>query len=83
MKEELRKYILSIKHFQNISEDEFIDDKDLISSGEITSMDMLGLIKFIEDNYHVEVLVSEVTPNNFSSLDQITQYVENKIANKC
>ena len=56
------------------------DDDSLFASNIIDSFGLLDLIAFIEKKYKIRVGPSEVTINNFDSLNKIVRLVELKQA---
>jgi acyl carrier protein len=51
---------------------------DLIEEGFIDSMGLLVLISFIEREFNVGVDTSEMTKENFQSIDRIKEFIEAK-----
>jgi acyl carrier protein len=53
-------------------------DTELFSTGMLDSVSMVGLISYIEDKGHVNVQPSDVTLDNFDTIDAILEYIENR-----
>lgn len=64
------------------SEDEsaLADHVSLIEKGIVDSTGILELIMHVEETYGVKVLDSDMTPENFDSVDKIVAFVERKRA---
>ena len=56
------------------------DGDSLLDKGVIDSTGVLELIGFVEDNYGLKVADEEIVPDNFDSIDRISQYVRSKTA---
>ncbi len=52
------------------------DSENLISSGLIDSFTMIKLIGFIESDLGVKANMEELTPDNFNSIETISQIIE-------
>ncbi len=76
VKQKLEQYILSEFLFGEKSVD---PDLDLLNEGIIDSMDVLKLVNFIEDNFGIEVSDADIVPDNFRSLNTLTQYVSSRM----
>jgi acyl carrier protein/D-alanine--poly(phosphoribitol) ligase subunit 2 len=76
-KDEIRDFI--IKTFM-AGKGSIADGDSLFASNILDSFGMLELIAFIEKNYKINVTPSEVTLNNFDSLDKIIQLIQRKQA---
>ncbi|OED42218.1 phosphopantetheine-containing protein [Chromatiales bacterium (ex Bugula neritina AB1)] len=50
----------------------------LFSSGMIDSFSLISLMSFIEDNGNIRVNPTEVTLENFDSIDKILAYIQQK-----
>ena len=53
-------------------------DTELFSTGMLDSVSMVGLISYIEDKGQVNVQPSDVTLDNFDTIDAILEYIENR-----
>jgi len=71
--ENLRRYL---HEKQGLELEDFEDDTLLFSSGLIDSFSMVTLIMFIEDTGGLRVHPTDVTLDNFDSIDRILAFVE-------
>ena len=53
-------------------------DQSLVNSGVIDSLAILRLITFLEENFDITVEDEEVVPENFDTINIITEFVANK-----
>ena len=78
---ELEKYLLTEvatdEGKENISEDE-----DLISQGIIDSMGIMKLTDFIEKTYGITILDDDIIPDNFQTLGNLGQFIQQKLSSK-
>ena len=51
------------------------DNDSLSETGVIDSITLLQLVDFLESNYHIEIPVEMITPENFDTLAGISQSV--------
>ncbi len=61
--------------------DEFEDldhDDSLLELGIIDSVKMMELIGYIEDNFGIKVDDDDLYPENFDTINAITNYIESK-----
>lgn len=79
MREKIREFI--IKNFIT-SGKELRDDELLFDSGIIDSMGLLNLLSFIEKELGVSIKPTEITIDNFGSVDKITKLVNGKTKDK-
>jgi acyl carrier protein len=56
------------------------DDASFLNEGIIDSMNILELILFVEDRFHVRPTDEEITPDNFDSVTRLANYIRSKIA---
>ena len=75
IKEEIREFI--IKNFMK-GKGILKDNDSLFEGNVIDSFGILELISFIEKNFKVAVNPSEVTIENFNSVDKIAKFIEGK-----
>lgn len=74
IREFIRENILIGLHNVSFGDDDsFLDDNIIDSTG------ILELVAYLEDEFGVEVRDSELVPDNFNSLSQLSRYVESKI----
>ena len=77
-KQKIRKFILS--NFKIPSEaGGFADDDSFLSKGLIDSMGVLELLSFVKKEFQVEIKNSEIIPENFDTLNNLTRFIERKI----
>ena len=76
LQEEIKNYIIeaSLEDADKIKNDTLIFDVGLLDS-----MGLLFLIEFLNENYQVEVDDDELNPENFESINSITDFVEGKL----
>ena len=72
-RENLRRYL---HEKQGLEPEDFADDTLLFSSGLIDSFSMVDLIIFIEVTGGLRVHPTDVTLDNFDSIDRILAFVE-------
>ena len=58
------------------------DGASFLENGIIDSMNVLELVVFVEDHFHVTVADEDVVPENFDSLGSMANYVRQKHAEK-
>ncbi len=73
IKEFIEKRFLYSKDEKGISSDD-----SLLDSGLIDSTGIFELVSFIEEKFGVEVLDSEITPDNFDTMGKIVAFVKTK-----
>jgi len=76
IKEELRNYLKEASISNN---SEIKDDTLIFDSGILDSMGLLFLIEFLNDNYQITVEDEELLPNNFESINNITEFIQKKM----
>lgn len=54
------------------------EDESLFDAGIIDSLGMIKLTAFIEEKYSIVINPSEVTMDNFSTIDKIVKYIGDK-----
>lgn len=58
-------------------DDEQIDaNTDLIMGGVIDSLDIVHLITFVQNEFNIRIPPMDVTVENFSSIEAITDYIQ-------
>ena len=78
IKDAVKDYIL--REFLNGEKPENLkDDTRLIDSGILDSYNILRLVQFIENTYHVTVQGHEVDIDNLDTLSRIETFVERKM----
>lgn len=78
MKAKISEHVLSLSYFKKQGISQVEDDFKLIDSGVITSIDIVNLVNFLEQNFQIEVFVEEVTPKNFQTVIDIENFVISK-----
>jgi acyl carrier protein len=73
----IRKYIADNILFSK-SGYPYPNDASFLENGIIDSMNVLELVVFVEDNFHIAVEDQEVIPDNFDSVARLTAYIQQK-----
>jgi acyl carrier protein len=60
----------------------YSDDTSFLDNGIIDSMNVLELVAFIEENFGITVEDSDLTPDNFDSIDRMAEYIQQKTTEK-
>lgn len=75
-----------LKRVRNFISEEFLsdgqeiaDDESLFASGIIDSLGMIKLTAFVEEAFGMPVNASEVTMDNFGSIEEIAKRVTSKM----
>lgn len=55
---------------------EITDQQDLLLSGMIDSLGVMSLVAFLEETYGIQIPFQDVTIENFTTIETITQYAE-------
>ncbi len=79
IQQDLREYITKEAPVQ-LPED-FNDDYELIDSGILDSLFMMGLIKHLEQNYKLEFGMNDMVPKNFRSVNVLAEFANKKLGN--
>ena len=76
--EDIRRKIIEILNeiVPNISDDVLENNQELVHSGILNSFSIVMLISELSDNFDIEISPSEITYENFDSLDGLTKMVE-------
>ncbi len=78
-KHEIRSFI--VENFLYGQDDkELMDDTSFLAKGIIDSTGVLELVSFIEDKYGLSVADDELVPDNFDSLNKLSNFVTQKMA---
>ena len=79
-KEEFRKFI--VENFLYGQDDgNLTDDISFLEKGIIDSTGVLELVSFIEETYGIAVNDEELIPDNFDSLNKLSDFVARKMNN--
>ena len=54
------------------------DNVSFLEEGVIDSVGVLELVAFVEENFHIPVNDSDVTPDNFNSVNKLASYIRDK-----
>ena len=65
-------------HFKNDNSFELTIQTKLISTGMVTSIDIINLVNYMEKEFGIEVFVEEVTPENFETIICLENYIKRK-----
>ena len=76
-KEQIRQFILT-ELVNDKAYADIADSDSLLESGIVDSLGIMKLIGFLEDNLNVQVNDDELIPENFASIETITNLVANK-----
>jgi acyl carrier protein len=75
VKARVRDYILENLMFSD-DPAELPDDASLLDRGIIDSTGVLEVVLFLEESFGIQVMASEMLPQNFDSVDNIVAFVE-------
>lgn len=75
-KKEIKEFI--IENFLFGEKGEFEDTTNIFQKGIVDSTGVLEIICFIEETYNITIEDEEVTHNNFSSIENIAQFLQSK-----
>lgn len=76
IKEEVRNYL---KEASLSSGDSIKDDTMIFDTGVLDSMGLLFLIEFLNEQYQITVEDEKLQPNNFESINNITDFIKRKL----
>ena len=54
-------------------------DASFLENGIVDSTNILELIMFVEETYHISVSDNEIVPDNFDSVAKMASYVQTKM----
>jgi acyl carrier protein len=54
-------------------------DEDLIDTGVLDSLGVFQLVAFLEENYRISIADTDITPENFGTLDRIERLVAGRV----
>jgi acyl carrier protein len=77
-KAEIREFI--VENFLFGNDDGLQDDTSFLEEGIIDSTGVLELVTFLEETYEIQVEDDELVPENLDSIDNVTAYIERKLA---
>ena len=79
LKEKIRQFIeANLVVFED--EAEFTDSDNIFEMGFVNSLFAMKLVSYIEQEFAIEVDNEDLEISNFSSVDRIAAYIENKQA---
>ncbi len=55
----------------------FENETHIIDNGLIDSFSIIRLVSMLEDEFDIDITVSEIIPENFNSIDAIVKMIEN------
>ena len=55
---------------------------DIIEGGYIDSFELMSIIASFSDHFGIEISIEELVPENFNSVDAMTQMVDRLVNNK-
>lgn len=61
-------------------EENISDDESFMENGIIDSTGILELVSYIEEEFGFEVADDELVPDNFDSVNKLTEYINKKTA---
>ena len=77
LKEKVRKFIeANLVVFED--EADFTDSDNIFEMGFVNSLFAMKLVSYIEQEFGIEVDNEDLEISNFSSVDRIVEYIENK-----
>lgn len=81
VKKEVKKFILEefLPEGYVLKDDEFLFDTGVFDTGVIDSLGMIKLMAFIEKTFDVVINPSEVTMDNFNTVEKIVRIINEKI----
>ena len=78
IQDQLKNYIVSQFLFEH-DQQSLDPDDDLLNQGIVDSMGVLQLVNYIEETFGIRVSDEEIIPENFRSLNTLTNLVRQKI----
>lgn len=55
------------------------DDTSFLNEGVIDSMNVLELVAFVEEHFHVSVKDEDIVPDNFDSVSRLAAFVRSRM----
>lgn len=77
--DELREYV-TVNSLKGKIPEGFSDDYDLIEKEALDSLEFMSLITHVQDNYGIELGEEDITPENFSSINLMVNFIARKVA---
>jgi acyl carrier protein len=72
---EIKRFIIA-NFARDVTPDQLSSDLNLLDSGVVDSLGLLRLIAWVGGNYDIPVNDVEISPDDFSSVDAILNFVE-------
>lgn len=79
IQDQLKNYILSEFMYED-NKKSLEPEDDLLSQGVIDSMGILQIVNFMEEKFGISVIDEEIIPENFRTLNALTNFVVRKNA---
>lgn len=80
LKSEIKNFI--VENFLYGQNNGLGDDISFLGKGLIDSTGVLELVAFIEERYGVSVADEELIPDNFDSVNKLSNYINKKVASR-
>lgn len=80
MKTKIKTFI--VDNFLFGTADHINDDTSFLEEGIIDSTGILELITYLEEEFEIKVEDDELIPENLDSIQNVTQFIKNKVGNK-
>lgn len=76
-KEQILAILKTVKPTKNLE-----NVTDIIEGGYIDSFELMSIIASFSDQFGIEISIEELVPENFNSVDAMTQMVDRLVNNK-
>ena len=76
--ERIRNFILE-NYLFGYDENELSNDSSFLELGVLDSTGIIELVGFVENEFNIEVMDSEILPENLDSIDFISSYIYRKV----
>ncbi len=76
LKSDIRKFI--VENFLYGKDDGLDDEVSFLGKGLIDSTGVLELLAFVEEKYGISVVDEELIPENFDSINRLSNYISRK-----
>ena len=67
-----------LNYLKSICDVEISDDMHLQNNGVLDSMGTFEFIEYIQDSFGIEIEAEEIVEENFSSVDSILKFIDDK-----
>ncbi len=81
LQSEIKNYIVD-NFLYGEDDGNFQEDVSLLKKGIIDSTGVLELVSFVEEQYGISVADDELVPDNFDSVNRLTEFVSRKLNNR-